>query len=214
VYADLTRLMIKGRQVGVRVVGVYQRLSAAACGGIDAGVMRDAYGTKALARFSPQAWDSLTGIRPRAASSVIPGRWTAVLGHEVRAVQVPYGEPGELVAFAASSPCPGVPVPERVTGGLLVGAVVPAGHGTGYVGTEARGHAGGAADPWPAGHANGMARPGLVVGLDAAADVLGMSYHGFRKARQRRPIPGELVEDGRPAWDVPTLTGWRGGGVS
>jgi hypothetical protein len=188
VYDDLTRLLIKGRQVGYRVVGVYQRLSAAACGGIDAGVMRDAYGQKALARFGPQAWDALTGIRPRAASSAIPGRWVSVLGHDVRAVQVPYGEPDELVAFALSAPAPGAPVPGACASSPQASVIVPA------------------ATAAPPG-----AFDGLVVGLDAAAEALAMTYHGFRKARQRRPIDGELTSDGRPAWPVEALAAWRGG---
>lgn len=200
VYADLTRLMIKGRQVNYRVIGVYQRLSAAACGGIDAGVMRDSYGTKALSRFSPQAWDTLTGIRPRASSSVIPGRWTVVLGHDVRAVQVPYAEPAELVAFARSSPCPGVPVPPRVSDPRQGQPL--------FVPRDMR-QAGGAAESATAAQDDPAA--GLVVGLDAAAEALSMSYHGFRKARQRRPVPGEVEHQGRPAWPVAALAAWRGG---
>jgi hypothetical protein len=204
VYDDITRLLIKGRQVGYRVIGVYQRLSAAACGGIDAGVMRDAYGSKALARFSPQAWDALTGIRPRSHSSVIEGRWVLVQGNVVRAVQVPYGEPGELAAFALSAPVPGVvPVPVREAAFALAGANVPGDNGAGCATTAC--HYGGRS-----GTASGTA-PGLVVGLADAADVLAMTVHGFKKARQRKPIDGERIHEGRPAWRPSDLAAWRGG---
>jgi hypothetical protein len=186
VYDHITRLLIKGRQVGYRVIGVYQRLSAAACGGIDAGVMRDAYGSKALSRFSPQAWDALTGLRPRARPSAVPGRWVAVLGHDVRAVQVPYGEAPELAAFALSAPVPGVP-PVECAAFPLAGAFVP---------RDTR---------------DASSVPGLVVGLAAAADVLSMTASAFRKARQRKPIDGERIEDGRPAWLPADLASWRGG---
>ncbi len=49
----------------------------------------------------------------------------------------------------------------------------------------------------------------LVVGLAAAAAVLGMSEPAFKKARQRRPVPGEIIQDGRPAWPAKALAGWR-----
>lgn len=183
VYADITRLMIKGRQVGYRVIGVYQRLSAAACGGIDAGTMRDAYGMKALSRFGPQAWDALTGLRPRPAASVVPGRWTVVLGGEVHQVQVPYAEAPELVEFVRSSPLFGM-APERPAPGPV---------------------------PSPASDPDAAVPGGLVVGLAAAAAMLGMTVEGFRKARQRRPVPGELTaDDGRPAWPAAELAAWRG----
>lgn len=192
VYSDITRLMIKGRQVGYRVIGVYQRLSAAACGGVDAGVMRDAYGMKALARFGPQAWDSLTGIRPRAASSAVPGRWTVVLGVDVRSVQVPYAEADELLAFALSAPAPGsVPVPPlrapspEVAGGMGRTLAAPERPSP-------------ASDP-----------AAVVIGLDAGASAAGLSVEAFRKARQRAPIPGEYrTDDGRPAWPRPELAAW------
>jgi hypothetical protein len=51
----------------------------------------------------------------------------------------------------------------------------------------------------------------VLVGLAAAAAHLGMEVEAFRKARQRRPVPGEMVgPDGRsPAWPAEALTAWR-----
>jgi hypothetical protein len=182
VYSDITRLMIKGRQVGYRFIGAYQRLTAAACGGLDAGVMRDAYGQKALARHSPQAWDSLTGIRPRPAPSEIPGRWLSVLGHAVRAVQVPYAEAPELLDFAASGTSAGVPVSR-------VSASTPSQDGQGDRDTAPR--------------------EAVVIGLAEAADRLRMTPEAIKKARQRSPIPGEFrALDGRPGWTLADLMAW------
>jgi hypothetical protein len=50
-----------------------------------------------------------------------------------------------------------------------------------------------------------------VVGLAAAAELLGMELEAFKKARQRRPVPGETAgPDGRtPAWPADALTRWR-----
>jgi hypothetical protein len=50
-----------------------------------------------------------------------------------------------------------------------------------------------------------------IVGLEAAAAWLEVSVPAFRKARQRRPIPGETREHGRPAWNAETLRAWRAG---
>jgi hypothetical protein len=38
-----------------------------------------------------------------------------------------------------------------------------------------------------------------------------MNVEAFRKARQRRPVPGETTAaDGRPAWPAERLAEWRG----
>jgi len=51
----------------------------------------------------------------------------------------------------------------------------------------------------------------LVVGIAAAATFLGYEKpDSFRRARTRRPIPGETrTIDGRPAWSSIALTTWR-----
>jgi hypothetical protein len=180
--------MVKGRESGYRVIGCYQRLTAAACGGMDAGTMRDAFGLKALARFGPQAWDSLTGIRPRAASSTVPGRWALVSGQDVRQVQVAHGEAAELVAFARSGQVhraawadvrPMSPPPRAQD--------IPQG-----------GSAAGDGD-----------RVAVVIGLADAAERLGLTPEAMKKRRQRRPIGGEFTTaDGRLAWTLADLLTW------
>jgi hypothetical protein len=50
----------------------------------------------------------------------------------------------------------------------------------------------------------------VIVGLADAAAHLGMEAEAFRKARQRRPVPGETATpDGRPSWSADVLTAWR-----
>jgi hypothetical protein len=210
VYADITRLMVKGRKVGYRVIGAYQRLTAAACGGIDAGVMRDAYGSKALARFGPQAWDALTGLRPRAESSAVPGRFVQVIGSDVRAVQVPYAEAAELVAFALSG-TPGTPPSWAGPPPVPPVHVPPPGAGRYPRLVAVSGDGVAAVVRGPERLSPASETPGVVVGLAAAAAALGMTLEAFRKARQRRPVPGELPPDvqGRPRWPLDALTAWR-----
>lgn len=205
VYSDITKYMIKGRQVRMRTIGVYQMLSHSACGGIDASVMRSSYGAKALSRYSHQQWDSLTGIRPRVASSAQPGRWVVVLGNSVRHVQVPLGSAEELCEFALSSPHLGMPPSPRVTAGRpQVEPFSPRGglHLVPPVAGPALDGSPSAPEP---GHGTGD-----ITGRQAAATFLGMNPETFRKARQSRPIEGEYrLADGRPAWPRESLTRWR-----
>jgi hypothetical protein len=97
VWSDVAMLLLKARQVNIRLIGMYQRMSARVSGGGD---LRDQYGQKFLSRFSHQAWDSLVGTRPRGRSSAIPGRAISILGAEHKTVQVAYCEPDEAVALA------------------------------------------------------------------------------------------------------------------
>lgn len=87
VWNDIGLLLLKARQVNIRLVAVYQRMTADACGG---GTFRDQYGLKLLSRFGPQAWDTIVGTRPRPSSSVIPGRAISVMGGIQRTVQIPF----------------------------------------------------------------------------------------------------------------------------
>jgi hypothetical protein len=107
VYSDITLLLTMARQVNIIVIGVYQRMSAKVAGG---GELRDQYGLKLMSRFSPQAWDSLVGTRPRGKSSSIPGRAVAIMGESQRTVQLPFVTAEEAMALALS----GTPV--TVTG--------------------------------------------------------------------------------------------------
>jgi hypothetical protein len=99
VWNDIALLLLKARQVNMNLIGVYQRMSAEAAGG---GTYRDQYGLKVLSRFSPQAWDTLVGSRPRGTSSAIPGRAIAILGGLQRQVQLPWITIDEAMDLATS----------------------------------------------------------------------------------------------------------------
>jgi hypothetical protein len=107
VWGDIGLLLLKGRQVNINLISVYQRMTADSCGG---GAFRDQYGLKMLSRFSPQAWDTLVGTRPRGVSSAVPGRAIAVLGGLHRNVQIPYISPEDALTLATSGPEVAVPV--------------------------------------------------------------------------------------------------------
>uniref|UniRef100_UPI003F4972B8 hypothetical protein n=1 Tax=Actinoplanes sp. CA-151224 TaxID=3239904 RepID=UPI003F4972B8 len=49
----------------------------------------------------------------------------------------------------------------------------------------------------------------VIVGIQAAADLLGMKPANFEKARQRRPIDGETRRGTLPAWKALDLQEWR-----
>lgn len=101
VWNDIALLLVKARQVNINIIGVYQRMSAEASGG---GTYRDQYGLKLLSRFSPAAWDTLVGTRPRGVSSAVPGRAIAILGGSHRQVQLPFISVAQALDFATSGP--------------------------------------------------------------------------------------------------------------
>lgn len=101
VWNDIALLLVKARQVNMNLIGVYQRMTADACGG---GTLRDQYGLKLLSRFSPQAWDTLVGTRPRGVSSAVAGRAIAVLGGLHRTVQLPFITVEQAMELATSGP--------------------------------------------------------------------------------------------------------------
>jgi hypothetical protein len=206
VYQHLTRVVIQGRQVGYRTMGVYQRLTAEACGGLAAPVMRDAYGGKALARHSEQAWASLTGIRPWVPPSDIPGRWVIVHGGNATRVQVPRNDPAELVDFARSSPhrAEGPPARPWASSPVPPGGVPDAG-----VRAPAAGGGPVVLAPSPDSRPVEPVRPlTLAPRYLTQAEVaarLGMNVAAFVKWRQRcsaagAPLPEPTYFAGRPGW--------------
>ncbi|WHM41130.1 hypothetical protein [Streptomyces sp. BPTC-684] len=54
-----------------------------------------------------------------------------------------------------------------------------------------------------------ISEEGLIVGMAGGAAFLEMTYDGFKKARERRPIPGETRKGIQPAWTELTLNEWR-----
>lgn len=84
---DLAYCLFQGRQARMNIFSVFQSMSASAAGGRD---MRENYGAKILARYSPQTWKMLVGTTPVPRSSRIPGRGRFALGEDDREVQFAY----------------------------------------------------------------------------------------------------------------------------
>ncbi len=107
VFDDIKMLYYMARQFQIRVVGTYQRMTADAVGGGNAaegGAMRDQFGNKLLSRFSPSAWDSLVGTRPRGVCPDIPGRWLLVKNSGMHhQVQVPFFQKADAVELLRAS---------------------------------------------------------------------------------------------------------------
>jgi hypothetical protein len=87
VWDDIKLIAVMARAVNMHMFGAWQILLVIAAGG-DA-QLRDQLGLKILSRFSPQAWDMLTGLRPREPSSSVPGRAVAVMDGERKRFQMP-----------------------------------------------------------------------------------------------------------------------------
>jgi hypothetical protein len=94
---DLAYCLFQGRQARMNIISVYQRMSASASGGGD---MRENYGCRLLARYSPQTWTILVGTRPIPRSSRIPGRGRFVLGDIDREIQFTFITEAEAKAYA------------------------------------------------------------------------------------------------------------------
>ncbi|MGA4844706.1 FtsK/SpoIIIE domain-containing protein [Streptomyces sp. G45] len=115
VFGDIARTLFKGRQANMNVISVYQRLTARAAGGTE---LRDQYGAKILARFSPQAWNSLVGTTPRPKSSRHNGRAIVVIGGSERQCQMLFMSDDEAREWALNgreplAPPVYVPIAER-----------------------------------------------------------------------------------------------------
>ncbi|MET9956286.1 FtsK/SpoIIIE domain-containing protein [Streptomyces sp. NPDC006339] len=115
VFGDIARVLFKARQADMNVVSVYQRLTARAAGGTE---LRDQYGAKILARFSPQAWNSLVGTTPRPKSSRHNGRAIVVIGGSERQCQMLFMSDDEAREWALNgreplAPPVYVPIAER-----------------------------------------------------------------------------------------------------
>ncbi|WP_157855482.1 FtsK/SpoIIIE domain-containing protein [Kitasatospora purpeofusca] len=115
VFGQVAKTLFKGRQANMNVISVYQRLTARAAGGTE---LRDQYGAKILARFSPQAWNSLVATTPRPKSSRHNGRAIVVIGGSERTCQMVFVGEDEARAYALNGreplrPAAYVPIAER-----------------------------------------------------------------------------------------------------
>jgi hypothetical protein len=94
---DLAYCLFQGRQACMNVFSVFQSMSAEAAGGRD---MRENYGAKILARYSPQTWKMLVGTSPAPRSSRINGRGRYALGNTDAEVQFCLITDDEAIEYA------------------------------------------------------------------------------------------------------------------
>jgi hypothetical protein len=150
------------------------------------GGMLGSFGVRLLAGYMPQDYARLVGQTPFIRSQKPRGRFLLYAGDELDWLQlVKVDDPDRDFSEFCA----------WVREGLQGAPDLAAAGGTGTGGT--------------------IAGTALIVGLAAAAGHLGMNPEAFKKARQRRPVPGEITTpDGRPAWAPDVLTAWRGERVS
>ena len=93
----LGRILFKGRQARLNVIGAWQRLTVQA---VADPAVRDQFGFKIMARFSVTAWKSLIGTFPIPRSSRHRGRAVIVVGDEQESFQMCFWTPAETREFA------------------------------------------------------------------------------------------------------------------
>lgn len=185
VWDDLSAVLWQGAQMNVHAIWVGQRFDTAATGGFG---LRDSFGLRGLAGFRANQWKWLVGTTPVPRSSRRRGRWIWSDGEDETWVQMIYGTPEEIAAYASvGRGGDGAPGVSQVAASTQV--------------SDQQGHAHGTR--W-------------VVGLDAGAAELGVTLAAFRKRRQRaveagRPIPGEVRHGNQPAWPAHELAEWSAG---
>jgi hypothetical protein len=169
-FDNVGRVLFKGRQANRNVVSVYQRMSVKATGGL--GDIRDQYGQKIVGRFSPAAWDSLVGTRPRGKNSTVPGRMISIAGQEHRLIQAPWASDAVALDYVFSNGLSRIahPDPSVVTpGSVIVSEQVSEGSGV---------------------RGQGVRPLRLVVARrtlreHAERETVPMSYEGLKTARRR-----------------------------
>lgn len=89
IWRSLSILLRMGREYGVRVIVLTQRLDNASTGGIG---LRDLFGMRALGKFRKNQWMMLVGTTPVPKSINKVGRWLYTDGDKERWVQNVYGD--------------------------------------------------------------------------------------------------------------------------
>ncbi|MFD0353648.1 FtsK/SpoIIIE domain-containing protein [Streptomyces sp. NPDC127110] len=207
VFSQLAKSLFKGRQANMNIISVYQRLTARAAGGTE---LRDQYGAKILARFSPQAWNSLVATTPRPKSSRHNGRAIVVIGGSERVCQLVFVDEDEAREYALNgrspvAPAAYVPIAQREAEALpepvsMVKADVSTPsdhlgsvHGQSMDKTDSNDTNGAVTESDVHGGSDGVViplvqpatQPEAITGNEAAAALLGMTKDAFVQARQR-----------------------------
>ncbi|MCY0922346.1 hypothetical protein OS965_30010 [Streptomyces sp. H27-G5] len=207
VFGNIARVLFKGRQADMNVVSVYQRMTARASGGTE---LRDQYGAKIMARFSPQAWNSLVGTTPRPKSSRHNGRALVVIGGDQRQCQMAFLTEDEARDYALNgremvAPPVYVPIAQREAEALpepvsMAKALVSipsdhlgSVHGQSMDKTDSNNTNSTVTESDVPGGSDGVViplvqpakEPEAITGNEQAAALLGMTKDAFVQARQR-----------------------------
>ncbi len=97
VWQDIASVLWMGGQFRCHVVVVGQRLDQGALGGL-----RDSFGVRLLAGYTPQQYAFLVGQAPYPRPQKPRGRFLLFEGGELTWLQLVYGEPGELRDYATA----------------------------------------------------------------------------------------------------------------
>jgi len=188
--AGLRDVLFMGRSVRINVIAIAQMMSARAIGGPEA---RENFATRALTRYSTNAWKMLAPeVWPAPKKSRVVGRWQIVKGGEAFETQVTYATDDQARAWAVGGDRPLDRPPVRPSPRPFVpgsqGALALPGQG------EPR-----------------LAVLGLTLrrALDQAPE-LAPSLEALRKASQRAGFPQPVDQDGSAhLYVLDDLREWR-----
>lgn len=158
VWADLAAIAWQGAQLKCNMIVVGQRLDSAATGGQG---LRDSFGIRMLAGYTPQQWGFLVGTHPIPRSQKPRGRFIVINGGDHTWVQFVWGTPQEIRDLAME--------PTRTA------ADAPTGAPTGSDAGEGSGE-----DPTPLPVRYGLKQ----ASTDEGAGIIPMRYEAMKKARQ------------------------------
>lgn len=200
----IAALIWQGRQFGVHLVLLGQRLDERATGGIG---LRDSLGFRGLAGFRANQWLMLVGTVPIPRAQKGKGRWIYDDGESSTWVQNVYPSAQDLRSWALDrqvAPTPNLETLAGTEAGTGVGSPVV----TVTVLSDVKGPTSSLPAETPELPTPPVAATAWIIGREAGAAHLHISLAAFDKRRERRPIPGETRRRNQPAWTEADLDAW------
>lgn len=196
VWSDIRAILRTGRFVSVHMIAVSQDFRDDAVGGKGA---RNYFGFRGLAGFRPNQWKMFVGTTPVPRDQRGQGRWIFTDGNDETWVQVTYADHEQVYEYAMQGR-------GLYSGGGSVRLASPEPLALSLESPEPDRQT-----------PPDYAAQGILVGLQEAADYLGMKLSTFEKARQRTEsddgvrgrIPGEMRIARQPAWYATDLDDWK-----
>jgi hypothetical protein len=184
VWRDLAAIAWQGAQLRCNMIVVGQRLDSSATGGAG---LRDSFGIRMLAGFTPQQWNFLVGTYPIPRSQKPRGRFIVINGGEQTWVQLVWADP-QAVRDLAMEP-------------TQAATESPAGTPTGSHGGEGKGKR-----PTPLPVRYGLRE----ASSDLGTGVVPMKYEALKKARQAdSEFPAGRVTPAGTTYTAEELTAWH-----